>query len=98
MTKANSYSSSFQCIYSKMTLAAFPERALLSLEPQTMEYHIIDFITIRLHKWVLLPFCSLILKLHWGTKTACIVGNDWHQYYCNAAVLKSSPLSLYNYT
>lgn len=50
MTKANSYSSSFQCIYSKMTLAAaFPERALLSLEPQTMEYDI-DFITIRLHK------------------------------------------------
>lgn len=83
MTKANSYSSSFQCIYSKMSLAAFPEWALLSLEPQTMEYNIIDFITICLHKWILLPLCFLILKLHWGAKTACIVGNDWHQYYCN---------------
>ncbi len=83
MTKAKSYSSSLQCIYSKMTLAAFPEWALLSLEPQTMEYNIIDFITIRLHKWILLPFCSLILKLHLGAKRACIVGNDWHQYYCN---------------
>lgn len=48
-----------------------------------MEYNIIDFITIHLHKWILLPYCSLLLTLCWGAETVCIVGNDWHQYYCN---------------